>query len=102
MAESKKFDLDDRMTEETKCFITDLLSKMRPVESLGLNLNLLRELRIQNELKANESLNFDNIKESHFNVKNKDDNYEIAVTCYRPLNCRPNSPITIFFHGYNF
>jgi len=99
MAELKKFDLDERMTEETVCFITDLLSRMRPVESLGLGLNLLREMRIQYELKANESLHFNNIEETQFNVKNKDDQYEISVTCYRPLNCRPNSPITIFFHG---
>ncbi len=63
------------------------------------NLNKIRQFKINNVIKANESLKFNDIIESEFTVKSKEENYDIPVTCYKPNNLRLDSPITIFFHG---
>jgi hypothetical protein len=58
-----------------------------------------RQFRVQNAIKCNESLKFDDVSITELTIKNKDDNFDIPVTCYKPNNLRPDSPITIFFHG---
>jgi hypothetical protein len=96
------FDLDERMTDETRFMVINSLKVMRPSQLINIDINMSRQFRVQNAQKANESLSFNGINVTEFTVKNKDDNYEILVTCYKPDNCKPNSPITIFFHGFNF
>ena len=95
-----EFDLDERMTDETRFMVTNSLKVMRPSQLVNIDINMSRQFRIQNAQKANESLKFSGISVNEFKVKNKDDNHDILVTCYKPENCKPNSPITIFFHGF--
>ena len=94
-----EFDLDDRMTEETRIMVSNSLKVMRPRQLINIDINMSRQFRVQNAIKANDSLKFSGITVSELSVKNKDDNYDVIVTCYKPDNCRTDSPITIFFHG---
>ena len=95
-----EFELDDRMTDETKAMVTSFLKIMKPSDAVTLDIATSRLIRIENEIKANESIQFNNIVEREFIVKNKDDNHEIAVAVYKPDNCTSDYPITIFIHGY--
>ena len=94
-----EFDLDERMTDETRRMVTNSLKMMRPIQLVNIDINMSRQFRVQNAIKANDSLKFNDISVHEFSVKNKDDSYDILVTCYKPNNCRADSPITIFFHG---
>lgn len=93
------FDLDDRMTEESKIQVTRLLSIMKPAQAVHLDVNLNRQMRNENANKINGNLIFNNLDITEIVVKNSEDDYEILVSCYRPKDASSDAPITVFFHG---
>ena len=89
------FELDERMTEETKEFDLKKL-KSGPVPN---ELNKYREVMFSRAIAANASYKFDKIQIKEIKIINKSDNYEIPVSVYIPDNLKKNSPITIYYHG---
>lgn len=93
------FELDDRMTEESKNQVTRILSIMKPAHAVNLDVNLNRKMRNENATKVNGSLTFNTLDITEFVVKNSEDDYEVLVSCYKPKNIKKDASITIFFHG---
>jgi dipeptidyl aminopeptidase/acylaminoacyl peptidase len=91
-------EFDKRMSDETIQFLNSaLISNQKLLAEKDLNTK--RKLLIANLLEANKSLQFENVKEIQYSIKNKDDNYTISFTCYKPDNCPQNAPITLYIHG---
>ena len=95
----ENFELDDRMTEETKFFVTNSLKNLKPADVVNLDINMCRRIRVVSAHQVNSSLKFESLKEKELKIRNKNDDYEIPVSVYTPQSVKPNSPITIFYHG---
>ena len=89
------FALDDRMTDETKAFVTNVLKSMKPADSVHVDVNLSRKFRIANALRVNGSLTFDDVIVQNLKVTNQEDAYEIPIVAFIPKNTKQDSPITI-------
>lgn len=92
-------ELDSRMTNETRIFVENSLKVVRPNNIPSIPIHLSRQAREIGANKIFESVKFENLGVRNFCVKSKIDNYEIPVQAVMPKNARPNSPITVFFHG---
>jgi acetyl esterase/lipase len=92
-------ELDERMTDEAKTFVSNNLKAMRPLEMIKADINTVRAARITNAQRINGALTFENLTISKFIVKNPSDGYEIEVTCYKPVDAKESAPITVYFHG---
>ena len=89
------FDLDDRMTDETKAFVTNVLKSMRPADSVHVDVNLSRKFRIANALRVNGGLTFADVIVQNFKVINQEDAHEIPIVAFIPKSPKQDSPITI-------
>lgn len=99
--ENHGFDLDHRMSDETKAFVVGALKVAKPSVVIGMDPKLTRSLREKN---ADNLLNqvqhkFTDLDIKNISIKNKNDGYEIPVTVIKPNQVKEDSPITIFFHG---
>ena len=90
-------ELDERMTDETKTYVIEMLKNS--IRQKSLDPDLMNEAMNAAIKQVNSSLNFDTLKVQEIKVKNSIDNYEIPVSVYIPEGVKPNSPITIFYHG---
>ena len=88
-------DLDDRMTDESKAFVTNALKSMRPADSIKMDVNVSRQYRIANAMRINASLTFEDVTVNEFTVNNIEDNHEIAIVAFLPKAPIKHSPITI-------
>lgn len=91
--------LDDRMTNETKAFVTNSLKTLRPNMIPKIEISLLRSERENNALTLLAKVPFNNLNLRKLTIKSKKDNYEIPVLALVPENASKNSAITIYFHG---
>lgn len=96
--ESETFDLDERMTEETKRFVVNSLRVIKPSQVPKIDINISRQARKANTQRLNAGLKFA-LKSKEFFIKNSIDEHEIPVTLYVPDDVKEDSPITIFYHG---
>lgn len=53
--------IDNRMTPETKAFVKNLLKTARPLDAIKLPVHVIRQARVDQVKKLNESLKFDNL-----------------------------------------
>lgn len=101
--ESTDIELDDRMTDECKKFVTALLKMSKPSDILKIDLKLARRLKDEQALKLNQFFDFDELKIEDFKVVNENDAYEITVRSYEPKvyhNATGKSKsLTVFMHG---
>ena len=95
----EEFDLDERMTDESRTFVINYLKKLKPINLMYRDIELSRKTRTNASIEANSSLKFENLKEKEIKIHNKKDGYEIPVSIYIPEDVKVNSPITIFYHG---
>ena len=95
----EQFELDERMSAETKDFVTSSLKIIRPSQVPSIDVNLSRKARAANTAKVLSRLNFNNLNKLEVMVKNSLDDHEISVSIYTPKDCLPDSPITVFYHG---
>ena len=58
---ANNFEIDDRMTDESKRIVENLLSVRRPADLLKLDIKVARELSIKNEINANSLVQFENL-----------------------------------------
>ena len=92
-------DLDDRMTDETKTFVTNFLLTTDPRAITKLPLSIVRDTRNSRSKIINEGLNIPDLVQKEFFVKNSDDDFQIPVTAYIPAGVKPDSPLVVFYHG---
>ena len=92
-------DLDDRMSEETKTFVTRFLQTTDPRAITKLPLSVVRETRNNNARLMNAQLNIPDLVEKEFFIKNDKDGFEVPATAYIPSGTKPDSPLVVFFHG---
>ena len=95
----EEFELDDKMTEETKLYVTNSLKVSKPSNLIVANVEITRKMRALATHKTNASLKFEKIIEKEIKVRNRQDGYEIPVSVYIPKDIKPNSPITVYYHG---
>ena len=69
-----QFELDSRMTDETKIYVTNSLSIISPNMIPKLDVNMTRDAREKAADKLLESLTFDNLDIRKLTVKNIHDN----------------------------
>ena len=101
MLNSNLLKLDERMTEETKNFVTNFLNNGRPTDILAKDINEVRQERIKAAKKINETISFDNLEVTEFEIDSKYDSFKIPITSYKPLNndITSDNKIVLFFHG---
>lgn len=95
-----EFELDDRMSDETRQFMIGILSH-------GLLDNLTLEMiesirKAEFQLDAIDNISFDNLppnKYTELKIKNPIDGYEIPVWVFTPTDALKDAPIVIFYHG---
>jgi acetyl esterase len=98
-SQAQTFDLDDRMTEETKQFVTNYLRIIKPSDTPKLDVRITRNARAQNATNTIANMKIDGLVVKKFNVLNKEDGHEISASLFTPSGVRDNSPITVFYHG---
>ncbi|CAF0803730.1 unnamed protein product [Brachionus calyciflorus] len=96
---SEQFDLDERMTEETKNFVTSSLKVYKPSDVPKIDVKLSRQVRAANTERLLKTLNFDNLNSREVFVKNEDDDHQIPISIYVPKDVKSDSAITVFYHG---
>ena len=79
--ESKNADLDLRMTDECKAYVTNSLKVMRPIDAIKLDLNFLRQTKDVSATETNKLMAFDGLDIVEFTVTNPKDNFNIKVIC---------------------
>ena len=72
-------ELDDRMTDECKLFVQNTLSKLRPNDSIKIDIKLLRQLKNTVCDELNKSVDFDQLVITKFSIKNSKDDFDIQV-----------------------
>jgi acetyl esterase/lipase len=92
-------DLDHRMTEETKIFVTKFLQTTDPTAITRIPLEIVRQTRDNNAKLMNEKLNIPDLIEKEYFVKNIKDGYQVPITAYIPSGIKPDSSLVVFFHG---
>jgi acetyl esterase len=97
----KQFELDDKMSEETKTFVSNTLKAMNPADIIKLDTRVVTKFKEDQYEKLFSLVNFDHLTIDEFHVKSEKDEYEIPVTRYIPksLDNPEKSSITVFFHG---
>lgn len=95
-------ELDDRLSNEAKNFITQSFKIARPADILKADLSLVRKMKDQACLNLNHIDNFDDLEIEDFVVRNIYDNHEILVRKFVPKALEKNPLITVFFHGGGF
>jgi acetyl esterase len=97
--QEQTFELDDRMSDETKVFVQNALRALKPSLMPKIDVNLIRKSRLENALKMNSLLNFE-VETRDFNITNTiDNNHEVPVTLYLPKSHQNLTSLTVFFHG---
>ena len=99
MLNSNLLKLDERMTEETKNFVTNSLNNGRPTDILAKDIDEVRQERIKAAKKINETISFDNLEVTEFEIDSKFDSFKIPITSYKPLNndITSDNKIVLFF-----
>lgn len=92
-------DLDPRMSDETKAFVTNFLKMNDPRGILKNDVSVVRNTRNERSALMNKALNTENLELKEFSVNNINDNFEIPVTAYIPKGYSENSPLIVFIHG---
>jgi acetyl esterase len=92
-------ELDERMTNECRSYVTTLLQQAKPSFILEMDLNVARKIRDDQALKMNEFFDFTELKIDEFHVKNETDNYQVLLRKYEPIRSDQSSRATVFFHG---
>jgi acetyl esterase len=92
-------ELDERMTEETKAFVSASLKIATPSLVIKTPVSVIRQTRETNAEKLLASLDFNGLQTKEVFVKNKFDDFEVPVTILTPIDIRNDTSITIFIHG---
>ncbi len=98
-SKSPPVQLDDRMTDETKAYVSAYLSQMRPSQIIGMDKKLVTQLKEAQCEKLNTLVNFDHLNIDEIRVDNQTDGHQVQVFKYSPKNASPDCPVTVFFHG---
>lgn len=92
--------LDDRMTEETKTFVSARLKIFNPSDYVKTPLEILRNGGHDELLRVNQSLKFENLESvREIFIKNLVDNFSIPVTIFAPTDAKKDAPIVVYYHG---
>ncbi len=93
-------DLDQRMTDETKKFVTSYLSYIDPKLLMTTDVNVVRMIKGANAELINNQLKFEKLQdEKEYFADSLFDDFKIPLTAYVPKEFDPGSPIVVFFHG---
>lgn len=95
------FELDERLSDESKSFIIQSFKIARPADILNADLRLVRKLKDQAAIQLGKSNSFVNIEIQDIVVMNPNDDHKILVRKFIPKNSDKNR-ITVFFHGGGF
>jgi len=95
----ESIELDDRMTDETKAFVTGSLKTARPSIIIKNPVSIIRQTRETNAEKLLATLDFNGLQTREVFVKNKSDDYQVPITILTPIDVRNDTSITIFIHG---
>ena len=103
MDDKQNFELDDKMSDETKTFVLNTLKAMNPADITKLDTRVVTKLKEDQYEKLFGLVNNFNdlltIDEIHVK-KSENDNFEIPFTRYVPKNLnQPPASVTVFFHG---
>ena len=95
--------LDERLDDESRSFIANLLRFMRPVDLTNPNIEHTRKLqRIACMAQRHIFEDSDQINVTEFTVANTHDAHSIVVKSFVPKQLRDEAPVTVFFHGGGF
>ena len=94
------FEIDKRMTPETKALVLEMLKVFDPSKVSSVPLEVIRHGRDKQEKELIESIKFDNLdKPTEIFIKNPVDGYEIPASIFKPTDVKKDAPITVFYHG---
>lgn len=100
MIKVDEFELDDRMSEETREFITSYMKVAKPETFMTKPVTEIRaEIEMAHEHDAPVKL--DNLPErpAEISIRNPVDGYEIPAFVFAPTDAPRNAPLVVYFHG---
>ena len=77
--QENQIELDDRMTDECKGYVEKMLKTLKPIDSIKLDINLIRKSKEFMSGEEIKRVNFDQLDITEFTVKNTKDNFDIQV-----------------------
>jgi len=93
------FELDERMSDETKIFVRNQMKKMTPEILMQIDIKKARRTQDIYDEEQNINNKFHNLTEKEFEVKSDLDGYLIGITVMIAKNVLPQNPIVIYAHG---
>lgn len=95
-----EFELDERMSAETKKFVSESLAVLRPSLFAQLPIELIRHGKDKEEKEIAAGVQFANLPSPRqIHIRNPTDGYEIPAWVFKPSDAAKNAPIVVFFHG---